>query len=145
MGVIEHSVWIKAAPEAVWHVYTDPRRIPEWETGSPVIEDLGGDGASAGSAYTSRRRALVARTSVIESEPPRRLVTHTDASLGLRFDVTSELSTDGDGTRLRLRVVTSWPRGLGVLGRVVEHALLGGREAAKELGNLRALIEAPSP
>jgi uncharacterized protein YndB with AHSA1/START domain len=141
MGVIEHSVWIGAAPDVVWRVYTDPRRIPEWETGGPVVEILSGDGADPGSSYTSRRGRLMARTTVVEADPPRGLLTHTDAYFGLRFDVASSLAPEGGGTRLGIRAHTLWPRGLGVVGRAIERVVLSGREAAKELARLKALIE----
>ena len=141
MGVLEHSVWISARPEQVWPVYTDPLRIPEWQTGSPVILDVRGMGDTPGSTYVSRRRPGSARTTVMEAEQPRRLVTSTEASLGLRFNVSSWLEAEADGTRLRLRAQTQWPRGLGLLGRLVELAILNPREAERELKNLKTLVE----
>ena len=68
-------------------------------------------------------------------------MTETEASLGLHFTLESALTQEGDGTRLELRVRTRWPRGLGLLGRVVERAMLSGSEATKELDRLRALVE----
>jgi hypothetical protein len=44
MGSLEHSVWIRARPEDVWRTYVDPYRLPEWQTGSPVIADIHGSG-----------------------------------------------------------------------------------------------------
>jgi hypothetical protein len=38
MGTIDYSAWIEASPEGVWSIYVDPISIPEWQTGSPVIE-----------------------------------------------------------------------------------------------------------
>lgn len=141
MGTIEHAAWIRARPAAVWVVYADPRRIPQWQTGSPVVEVVHGDGTSPGSSYTSRRGRLASRTVVLDSRPPHLLVTETEASLGLHFTLESALTQEGDGTRLELRVRTRWPRGLGLLGRVVERAMLSGSEATKELDRLRALVE----
>ena len=141
MGVLEQSVWISARPEQVWPVYADPRRIPEWQTGSPVILDVQGMGGTAGSTYVSRRRPGSASTVVMEAEQPRRLVTRTQAYLGLRFDVISRLEAEADGTRLSLRAETRWPRGLGLLGRLVELAILNSREAERELTNLKTLVE----
>jgi uncharacterized protein YndB with AHSA1/START domain len=139
VGTLEHAVWIQAPPDAVWSVYADPSRIPEWQTGSPVIEDV------RGSTYVSRRGLGAATTTVLEAERPRRLVTETRAYLGLRFTVVSTLEARDDGTRLRLRVDTHWPRGLGLLGRLVELAVLNRREAEKELGQLKALVESLPP
>ena len=95
MGTLEYSVWIEAAPERVWRIYADPARLPEWQTGRPVIEDISGAPGEPGSSYVSRRGRLVARTTVQRAAAPHELVTWTDAYLGLRFEVTSRL--DGPG------------------------------------------------
>jgi uncharacterized protein YndB with AHSA1/START domain len=141
MGVLEYSIRIDAPPDDVWRIYVDPERLPEWQTGSPVIEDVSGPGDRVGTTYASRRGPGVGRTTVLESDPPRRLVTHTEAYFGLRFDVTSRLDPEAGGTLLTVRAETHWPRGLGLLGRLVELAILSSREAHKELGLLKALVE----
>lgn len=141
MGVLENSVWIAAQPEAVWRVYVDPSRIPEWQTGSPVIMDVSGPGDRPGSTYGSRRSPGTARTTVLAADAPNRLVTTTDAYLGLRFDVESRLRPESGGTRLDLRTVTRWPRGLGLIGKLVEYAVLNRNEGNRELANLRGLVE----
>ena len=62
MGTLEHAVCIQAPPDAVWSVYVDPSRIPDWQTGSPVIEDVRGSGGAPGSTYISRRGPGAATT-----------------------------------------------------------------------------------
>ena len=141
MGALEHSVWINARPVDVWRTYVDPARLPEWQTGSPVIADIDGPGDQPGSTYTSTRGPGTARTTVLSADPPHRIVTRTVAYFGLKFDVDTHLLPEADGTRLRLRADTHWPRGLGLVGKVVERAILSGSEARKELANLKALIE----
>jgi hypothetical protein len=59
----------------------------------------------------------------------------------LRFEVVSQLEPEADGTRLDLRAETHWPRGLGLLGKLVELAVLSRREGSKELSRLKALVE----
>ena len=145
MGVLEYSVWIEAAPELVWRVYVDPTRIPEWQTGRPVIGDLQGEFGVAGSSYVSRRGRLAARTTVLSADVSRELVTRTDAYFGLRFVVTSSLSERAGGTDLRLRVMTQWRRGFTPVGKLVERAILSPAEAQKELDNLKALVEREAP
>ena len=140
MGVIEHSVWIHAQPDEVWRVYIDPLRIPDWQTGSPVIDSVRGSADAPGSTYTSRRGRLTARTVVLAVDRPRRHATRTRAVLGLRFTLVSTLEPVDGGTRLDIRVETDWPRGLGLPGRVVERAMLSGNEARKELARLKALV-----
>ena len=141
MGVLEYSVWIMAAPEQVWNTYVDPTRIPEWQTGRPVIEDVQGAPGEPGSSYVSRRGPLAARTTVLTVEVRRELVTSTDASFGLQLEVTSRLSGRSGGTELALRVATRWRRGLGPVAKLVELVVLNPREARKELANLKALVE----
>ena len=93
MGTVNHSIWIEATPEQVWRIYVDQSRIPEWQTGSPTIEAVRGSGDQPGSTYVSRRRPGAARTTVMEVDKPRRLMTATEAYFGLRFDVTSLLES----------------------------------------------------
>jgi uncharacterized protein YndB with AHSA1/START domain len=144
MGTTDYSVWIEASPEDVWGFYVDPMRIPEWQTGSPVIEDVHGSPDQAGASYVSRRRPGAARTTVMEVDKPRHLVTTTEAYFGLRFDVTSSLMPQSGGTLLALRTDTHWPRGLGLLGKLVEAVILSPREGQKELAQLKRLIESSS-
>ena len=141
MGALEHSVWINARPVDVWRTYVDPARLPEWQTGSPVIADIHGSGSQPGSTYASTRGPGTARTTVLSADPPHRLVTRTVAYFGLKFDVDTHLQPEAGGVRLRLRAETHWPRGLGLVGKLVERAILGGSEARKELANLKALVE----
>lgn len=47
--MIAHSVWIRAHADEVWRVYVDPRRIPDWQTGSPVIHRVRGSAEEPGS------------------------------------------------------------------------------------------------
>ena len=136
-----HRVWIRARPDEVWRVYVDPSRIPEWQTGSPSIQDVRGAEDDPYRTYVSRRGRLVARTTVLEADRPRRQVTRTSASLGLRFDTISTLEAHPDGTWLSIQVDTTWPRGLRLLGSLVELVMLNSSEAAKELANLKRLVE----
>ena len=133
MGAVDYSVWIRALPEDVWRVYVDPSRIPEWQTGSPVIEEVHGPADQPGSTYVSRRSPGAARTTVRKAGKPSRLMTTTEAYFGLRFYVESLLTPQSGGTH--------WPKGLGLLGKLVEAAILSPREGQKELGRLKALIE----
>jgi hypothetical protein len=72
-------------------------------------------------------------------------VTRTDAYFGLRFAVTSSLSERAGGTDVMLRVMTRWRRGLTLVGKLVERAILSPAEAQKELDNFTALVEREAP
>jgi uncharacterized protein YndB with AHSA1/START domain len=145
MGVSEHSVWVEADPDAVWRVYADPSRIPDWQTGRPVVTVTHGRGDEVGSTFVSRRGPLSARSTVVEARRPHLLVTSTDAYPGMRLEVTSRLEAGAGGTRVDLHSETHWPRGLGTLGRLIELAILNPREIRKELANLKRLVEDESP
>ena len=141
VGVLEYSIWIKAAPEQVWRIYADPARIPDWQTGRPEIREARGTPGEPGSTYVSKRGPLAARTTVLTAEVPYELVTRTDAYLGLQFEVTSRLRGSSGGTDLHLRVQTHWRRGLGPVAKIAERVVLSPREAHKELANLKRLVE----
>ena len=141
MGELAYAVWIDAAPEQVWRAYVDPHRVPEWQTGRPVIEDVQGGAGEVGSTYVSRRGRLVARTTVVASDAPTRLVTRTSAYFGLVLDVTSRLAERAGGTALELTVETRWRSRHRLVQKVVERAILSRGEARKELTNLKAIIE----
>ena len=141
MGTLRYSVWIDASPGEVWAVFTDLDRIPEWQTGAPRVAEASGPGDAVGSAYTVRRGPMGSRTTVTVAEAPTRYASHTDAALGLKFDLLADLVAEHDGTRLRLEARTHWPKVLRLLGRLVEAAFLNPREAEKELANLKALVE----
>jgi uncharacterized protein YndB with AHSA1/START domain len=92
VGAVDYVIWIDAPPDQVWRVYVDPSRIPEWQTGCPVIEEMRGAAGQLGSSYVARRRPGAAHTTVIDVDKPRLLMTRSQAYFGLRFDVTSSLT-----------------------------------------------------
>ena len=141
MGSLDVSVWISATPEQVWRVYVDPRRIPDWQTGKPVISQVEGAPGEVGSTHVSRRGRLSATTVVLAAESPKELVTRTDATLGLQLEVTSRLDERSGGTELQIHARAHWPRKLGPVAKLAELAMLNPREGRKELANLKALVE----
>lgn len=141
MGALRYSVWIDAPAAVAWRYWTDLDRIPQWQTGSPRIEDVSGPGDIAGTRYSVRRGPSRSRTTVLLADPPVRYVSRTEALLGLTFTLAADLSAERGGTRLSLEAVTRWPRGLALFGRLVEAAVLSPREATKELANFKALVE----
>ena len=141
MGVLRYSIWVDAAPEAVWSAWTDLDLIPRWQTGSPRVADVTGDGG-VGTSYSVHRGPTRARTTIIMAEAPFRYVSRTSALLGLRFDLEARLTPERGGTSLALEARTAWPRGLGWFGRGVEAFVLSPRETERELTNLKAIVEA---
>jgi uncharacterized protein YndB with AHSA1/START domain len=141
MAVLRYDIWIEASPAEVWAVYTDIDRLPEWQTGGPRVTEASGSGDVVGTSYIVRRGPMASRTTVTAADPPAHHATHTRAVLGLTFDLLADLTAEEGGTRLGLEARTDWPRGLRLVGRAVESALLSEREAIKELANLKALVE----
>ncbi len=139
-----YDIWIEASPAEVWAVYTDLDRIPEWQTGAPRVAEASGSGDLVGTTYVVRRGPMTSRTTITAAAPPAHHASHTQAVLGLTFDLVADLTAEDGGTRLALEARTHWPRGLGLFGRAVESALLSEREALKELANLKALVERES-
>jgi len=144
MGVLRYSVWIDAAPDAVWSAWTDIDLIPRWQTGHPRVADVTGDGG-VGTSYSVRRGPTTSRTTIVVADAPSRSMTTTQALLGLRFELDARLTPEQGGTRLALEARTRWPRGLRWFGRGVEAIVLSPSEAERELANLKAIIEAREP
>ena len=141
MAVLRYDIWIEGSPAEVWAVYTDLERLPEWQTGAPQVADTSGPGDVVGTTYTVRRGPMTSRTTITAADPPTHHASRTQAVLGLTFELLADLMAERGGTRLALEARTDWPRGLGLVGRAVEAALLSEREALKELANLKALVE----
>jgi len=141
MGTVQYSIWIGAPPGLVWDVFTDLDRIPDWQTGDPRVVEISGPGYEVGTKYTVRRGPGGARTTVTRAVRPAVYASRTNAYLGLSYDLTTNFLSEKDGTRLQLLAQTHWPKGLGLVGRVVEFAFLNGREATRELERLKVLVE----
>jgi hypothetical protein len=141
MGAVQQSIWIGAAPGLVWDVYTNLDRIPEWQTGDPRLLEASGRGDEVGTTYTVRRGPGAARTTVTEAVRPELHRSRTRAYFGLSFDLAAKLLPEQGGTRILLQAQTHWPKGLGLLGRVVEFAFLNEQEAKGELERLKVLVE----
>lgn len=141
MGTVQHSIWIDAPPALVWDVYTNRNRIAEWQTGDPRVVDATGQGHEVGASYSVRRGPGTSHTTVTEAVRPSLHASRTNAYFGLSFDLITNLVPENRGTRLQLRAQAHWPKGLGIIGRVVEFAFLNGREAHRELERLKVLIE----
>lgn len=91
MGVLEYSVWINATPDWVSRKYVEPARIPDWQTDKKPAIEIAKASLAPGSTYTSRRRPLVARRTVLTADAPKELRTRVDAFLSLQLEVTSRL------------------------------------------------------
>jgi carbon monoxide dehydrogenase subunit G len=149
MPVIAEQFEVPAAPDAVWAFLLDPERLAACIPGCDGLEVL--------DARTYRVRLTVkvgflattqdVRMTVVEAEPPRRLVAEgrgEDARLGSRVDVRSTLElapADGGATTVSYRSELKVLGRLGSVGDAVMQAKareLGARFA----GRVRAAFEA---
>lgn len=141
MATHRYAIWIDAPPDLVWEIFTDLDRIPEWQTGDPLVTDASGRGDAVGTTYAVRRGPAVAHTTVLEAAPPSRYQSNTDAYLGLRFELLARLVPEKGGTRVELEAHTHWPRGMKLLGRLIETVVLSAHEGRREIEQLKVLVE----
>src|ERR1700712_4007349 len=94
--------WIAASVEDVWAVLADPRSYAFWVVGSHDIRGVDGEWPSVGSTFHHTQGhgpfKLRDTTTVIESEPPRRLLLEVRIRPLLSGPVELILTPDGDGT-----------------------------------------------
>jgi hypothetical protein len=122
-------------------MFTDLNRIPEWQTGAPVVVDASGRGDVAGTTYAVRRGPGVAHATVREAVRPYEYRSRTTAPLGLVFETIAHLVPEDQGTRLELEAQTHWPLAMRLLGRLVEAVVLSGHEGHREMKQLKVLVE----
>ena len=142
---VEREVSIAAAPEAVYEVIMDPRRLREWVTIQVSLEDAPPGMLEHGSELTQRLKLAGQRFTVswkvVENEPARRVVWSGRGPMRSKASVIYGLEPDGDGTRFRYANEFSLPGGpLGrMAGPVVRRVTAG--ELEDSLERLRALVE----
>ncbi len=107
---IERDVLIKASPEIVWSVITEPEHISRWFSDEADVEGhAGADGTltwTPGGRGGRKEADLVVPIRVVEAEPFRRFSFRWSHPQGAGPDesnsalVEFSLSEEGDGTRL---------------------------------------------
>ena len=104
------SIVVDAPPEAVWAVLADPRSYEDWVVGSKEIRRWDPEWPAVGATFHHTFMIgllpLKDRTSVLESEPPRRLVLRARARPTGIAHVALSLTAEGDGTLVEL---AEWP------------------------------------
>ena len=122
-----------AAPDALWRSIMNVRAFPQWRTDITRVELLPDEDGKLGWREHGKKDAITYR--VLESEPPRRLVTRiVDKGLPYGGTWTYELVPDGTGTRL---TITERGEIYNPIFRVVSRFFLGYTSTID--GMLRAL------
>lgn len=126
--VVELRRHVDAPPDAVWALLADPYSYRRWVAGTGAIRRADESWPAVGARLEHRFGPLLLRsgdhTTVLESEPPHRLVlaAHARPYGSVRADL--ELTPDGPGTEvlLRERLVDGLGARFPRIGRVVQLA-----------------------
>ena len=134
---------IEASPEAVWTVLADPFSYEHWVVGSADIRDVEGDWPDVGATFHHTqglpKLGLKDTTTVLESDPKRRLKLCVRARPMVIAEVELNVSAAGQGTRVAMIEV---PVG-GVVGKLHNPAFEMGLRLrnAESLRRLKRLAE----
>jgi uncharacterized protein YndB with AHSA1/START domain len=143
MVTVEETIVVERPIEEVFAYFTDPARIPEWQS-SALEAHLDGEGPMrAGSRVLEKRkflgRQMESTMEVLEYEPPHRF--RIKASSGpVPFEVTNTLNAAEGGTRINA-VLEGEPGGFFRLAEpLVARAV--ARELRNNLETLKDVLEA---
>jgi uncharacterized protein YndB with AHSA1/START domain len=107
------SVHVRADPETVWRVATDPTLGPRWNPNIIAINNFDGGPIRAGSTWSQVLRVMGQEermdATVIECEPPRRGIVQFTGTGSPR--VTTTVQTERDGCLLEQHMELSVPSG----------------------------------
>ena len=132
---------IDASPEKVWAVLADADNYAHWVVGSRDIRDADPDFPAKGTAFHHSLAFgpidLKDKSTVVESEEPRRLVLHVRARPVGRGAVTMELAPRDGGTEVTMHEGPASPVARLLYNPVMDIALHGRNvEALRRLAEL---------
>jgi carbon monoxide dehydrogenase subunit G len=148
---LEREIDIDAPPDRVFAFLTDPDCLGEWVTIMEELEEAP-EGRDLAEGDTLRQRMKVAGRrfklswTVVESDPPTRIVWKGRGPMGSKAKAIYELSENGDGGT-RVSYFNQYELPGGPAGRLAGRAILkaSGGEADRSLERLKALIEQAAP
>lgn len=145
MGTHRYEISVAADPEAVYDLYADLERHPEWESGNLRISRLSSTSVGSGTTFDMNYgRWLTYHARVETADRPRRFVISATIPFGLRSTSQSEFVPDGRGTRVIHVVELRWP--IRLAGRVLESLILPPAVVREEMARFKAIAEtSPSP
>ena len=136
----QNSLEITAPVEAVWGVLADPRLYAIWVVGASAVRRVDGHWPQPGASFHHTQSLLLRDTStVLEAEPPHRLLLEARARPLAVVNVEARLAPEGGGTRL---TITEWVTGgpADLLPRKLTDGLIHVRNAIG-IRRLRDLVE----
>jgi uncharacterized protein YndB with AHSA1/START domain len=96
-----NTIHVDAPREAIWEVLADPRLYANWVVGASTTRDVEGRWPEPGSRLHHTQMLVIHdTTSVLESDPPRRLVLEARARPLLIAHVDVRLEPEDGGTRI---------------------------------------------
>lgn len=105
MAEYSFTVHVKAPPEAVFDLFTDPGRMHEWIGGLTRVTDMSGPPGQTGTSYTVWFGRMRSPTTVIEADRPRRFRSRFGNAF-LRGEMEATFEPEGEGTTLIQRFRT---------------------------------------
>lgn len=143
---VERGIEIDAAPERVYDVLMDPRRLEDWVTIHAELKDAPPGELARGSELSQclklAGQKFTVRWRVVEDDCPRRVVWEGSGPLGSTARVVYELSPDGDGGT-RFTYTNEYTLPGGAVGRLGSRAVAPAsrRESERSLERLKDLLE----
>jgi uncharacterized membrane protein len=138
----DHDVIINAPVSAVWSVYSDVERWPEWTESILRVQYLDGDDVKAGARVQIEQPKLPSAVWRVTAVEPGRTWTWVSKAPGMKSTAVHELSDSGDGgTRVHTTIIQD-----GVLGAIFGrlYARLTRSYLAMEAAGLKQRCEAPT-
>lgn len=148
MARIERSVGIAAPPQRVFETLCRLDKLAQWSTTTVRVESDGEMALQQGHRFTQRLRIaaieLDTEWTVIEIDPPRRVVYEATSAGGGRLRMEQRVLDDQEGaSRVELEVDYDLPGGfLGDIVNALYAERRNEREAEHSLHNLKDLVEA---
>lgn len=143
---VEREVEIAAAPERVYEVVMDPRRLGDWVTIHAALQSAPDGELSRGSelvqALKLAGQKFTVHWKVVEADRPRRVVWEGRGPLGSKARVVYEFAPNGDGGT-RFTYMNEYTLPGGPLGRLGGRAVAPAsrRESERTLQRLKRLLE----
>ena len=144
MPTVSRTRGLRAAPDEVWRVVSDPQRLPQWWPGVQRVEEASPE-AWTTVLSSPRGKSVRADYTLVESEPLRRLVWRHEVAESpferiLRESLT-ELVLEPDGSDVTEVGLTlrQRPRGFARLG-LIQLRQAAVRQAEGALEGLDALV-----
>ena len=144
---VERDITINAAPEDVWEVLMDPKRLQDWVTIHQKLKQAPSGQLTRGDELTQCLRLMHknfdVRWTVMEADEPKKAVWEGHGPVRSRAAVVYELEPDGNGGT-RFHYVNEFKSPGGLFGSFIADRAFQGtseREADKSLRDLRSLLE----